>query len=99
MTQINGRLLMRDYERECPTCHGVGHLTREGLDYDAYWSLDYDGNEASPATGGWLYDKVAWPTLRDAQRKHREDQEATRARWDNSKMGQYLARQRASKSA
>jgi hypothetical protein len=57
--------------------------------------LDYFGNE-DRVHGTWLYDRVAYPTLRDAQRKHLDDQAIVRERWENSKMGQYLARQRRS---
>jgi hypothetical protein len=95
MPQINGRLLQKEYQRQCPTCHGEGHLTSKGLDYDQYWILDYEGNE-SPQEGTWLYDRVAYPTLVAAQRQHLEAQAYVQARRDRLS-GARLKRQRAAK--
>jgi hypothetical protein len=69
---INGRVLKRAYQQECSCCAGKGYLTLSDLDYDQYWILDYEGQE-DRLEGSWLYDRVAYPTLREAQRKHLED--------------------------
>lgn len=43
--------------------------TVQRLDEDAYWHLNWQGNE--DPEGGFLYAKVAFPSLADAQRQHR----------------------------
>jgi hypothetical protein len=39
------------------------------LDEDAYWHLDWSGTEDS-GDGTFLYAKVAYPRLKDAQEQH-----------------------------
>lgn len=42
----------------------------EVLDVDAYWHLDYEGR--TDGEGGFLYAKVAFPKVADAQRAHHD---------------------------
>ena len=61
----------------------------EVLDEDAYWHLDWEGNE--DADGTLLYAKVAFPKLSDAQRQQamekvaRDAERATHRAWPRRK--------------
>jgi hypothetical protein len=70
------------------TVHVPAHDVKV-VDYDAYWALDYEGNEDSIEDAQNFYPKVAFPSLADAQRQmqlerrareqqSRVDREATR---------------------
>jgi hypothetical protein len=50
--------------------------TIEVLDESAYWMLDWQGNWQEGLDGDFLYAKIAFPKLVDAQRQHRLQQEA-----------------------
>ena len=66
--QINGRYITKEVT-----------VTMKVLDESAYWWLDYEGNEDTEG-GFFLYDKVAYPRVTDAQHHHRVQAENTRSR-------------------